>query len=55
MTAFALGATLGQYLKKEDQHLPGMVILIGLGLFLAGMALIVNIILKAGVLFNFTF
>lgn len=55
MTAFGLGATLGQYLKKEDQHLPAMDILIGLGLFLAGMALIVNIIIKAGVLFNFSF
>jgi hypothetical protein len=55
MTAFGLGATLGQYLKKEGQYLPGMDLLIGLGLFLAGMALIVNIIIKAGVLFGFTF
>jgi uncharacterized protein len=55
MTAFGLGATLGQYLKKGDQHLSGMDILIGLGLFLAGMGLIINIIMKTGVLFNFRF
>jgi uncharacterized membrane protein YfcA len=55
MTAFALGATLGQYLKKDDQQLAGMEVLIGLGLFLAGLGLIVHIILKTGVLFNFSF
>jgi hypothetical protein len=32
-----------------------MDMLIGFGLFLAGMGLIVNIIIKAGVLFNFSF
>lgn len=55
MLAFALGATLGQYLKKEDHQPAGMAILIGLGLFLAGMALIINIIIKAKVLFNYSF
>jgi uncharacterized membrane protein YfcA len=55
MTAFGLGATAGQYLKKVAHHLPGMDVLIGLGLFLSGMGLIINIIIKAGVLFNFSF
>ncbi|MGV3504574.1 MAG: sulfite exporter TauE/SafE family protein [Adhaeribacter sp.] len=55
MTAFALGATLGQYLKKEDQPGPGIQLLIGLGLFLAGLALILHIIVKAGALFQISF
>ena len=55
MTAFAFGATLGQYLKRENARLPAIDILIGMGLFLAGMALIVNIIMKAKVLFNYSF
>ena len=55
MTAFALGATLGQLLKKENNHLPGLDLLIGIGLFLAGLGLIINIIIKTGVLFGFTF
>lgn len=55
MTAFALGATVGQYLKKADNRLPGINIMIGVGLFLAGLALIINIIIKTGVLFGFTF
>ncbi len=55
MLGFALGATVGQYLKKVESHLPRMDYLIGMGLFLAGMILIVNIIIKAGVLFNISF
>ena len=55
MTAFALGATLGQYLKKDDSRLPGLNLMIGIGLFLAGLGLIINIIIKTGVLFGFTF
>lgn len=55
MTAFALGATLGQYLKKADQPPPGIQLLIGLGLFLAGLALIIHIIVQAGALFQVSF
>lgn len=55
MTAFAIGAALGQYFKRDDVNLPAIDLLIGIGLFLAGMALIINIIIKTGVLFNFTF
>lgn len=55
MLGFALGAALGQFLKKVEGHLPRMDYLIGMGLFLAGMTLIVNIILKSGVLFNISF
>ena len=55
MLGFALGATAGQYVKKAENHLPRMDYLIGMGLFLAGMTLIVNIIMKSGVLFNFSF
>ena len=55
MTAFAFGATLGQYFKKEDARLPAIDILLGSGLFLAGIALIVNIIVKAEILFNYKF
>lgn len=55
MTAFALGATGGQYLKKNDQPGPGIQVLIGLGLFLAGLALITHIIVHAGALFQVSF
>lgn len=55
MTAFAIGAALGQYFKRDNINIPAIDILIGVGLFLAGMALIINIIIKTGVLFNYTF
>ncbi|WP_228466644.1 sulfite exporter TauE/SafE family protein [Adhaeribacter swui] len=55
MLGFALGATVGQNLKKIESRLPRMDYLIGMGLFLAGITLIVNIILKAGVLFKISF
>ncbi|MDB5261669.1 MAG: hypothetical protein JWQ14_950 [Adhaeribacter sp.] len=55
MSAFAIGAALGQYFKRDDVNIPAIDILIGIGLFLAGMALIINIIIKTGVLFNYTF
>jgi len=55
MTAFALGAAFGQYFKRDGMRLPGIDILIGIGLFLAGTTLIINIIIKTGILFNYTF
>lgn len=55
MTAIALGATLGQALKRKGPRLPALDVLIGIGLFLAGMALIINIIIKSDALFNFRF
>ncbi|MGV3589307.1 MAG: sulfite exporter TauE/SafE family protein [Adhaeribacter sp.] len=55
MTAFAIGAALGQYFKRDEVNVSAIDLLIGVGLFLAGMALIINIIIKTGVLFNFTF
>ncbi|RDC64070.1 sulfite exporter TauE/SafE family protein [Adhaeribacter pallidiroseus] len=55
MLGFALGATLGQSSKKMESRLPRMDYLIGMGLFLAGMTLIINIIMKAGVLFKISF
>jgi uncharacterized protein len=55
MSAFAIGAALGQVFKRDDVNIPAIEILIGIGLFLAGMALIINIIIKTGVLFNFTY
>lgn len=55
MLGFALGATLGQFLKKFEARLPRMDYLIGMGLFLAGMTLIVNIIMRVGLLFKISF
>jgi len=50
MAAFAIGATLGKYLKKGKTKLPGIELLIGIGLFLAGMGVILNILLKSNYL-----
>lgn len=55
MTAFAIGAAFGQFFKRDDVSLPAIDLLIGIGLFLAGIGLIINIIIKTGVLFNFTY
>ncbi len=51
MLGFALGAAVGQFLKKIESYLPRLDYLIGAGLFLAGLVLIINAISKFQVLF----
>lgn len=50
MAAFAIGAALGRSLKKGKTKLPGTELMIGIGLFLAGTGVIVNILIKSGYL-----
>jgi uncharacterized membrane protein YfcA len=48
--AFAVGAIGGRYLKQGKVRLPGTEIMIGVGLFLAGIGVILNILIKSGYL-----
>ena len=54
MIGFALGAALGQ-LAKRVEYLPRLDYLVGIALFLVGITLIINSIIKSKVLFSIPF
>ncbi|KAA9340860.1 sulfite exporter TauE/SafE family protein [Adhaeribacter soli] len=47
MAAFAIGAAYGKVLRHRRTKLPGTEIMIGVGLFLAGIGLILNILIRS--------